>query len=94
MKVMVANGNKIENVGKCHKVKLQIQDFNLESELYIVPLGGVDVVLGVQWLQTLGTCSANHQKHFMKFKCQGKCINYMVSTYPKHKLCQLSKWKS
>jgi hypothetical protein len=72
MKVMVADGKKIENVGKCHKVKLQIQDFNLESELYTVPLGGVDVVLGVQWLQTLGTYSVNHQKHFIKFKWQGK----------------------
>ena len=31
MKVMVANGKKIKKVGKCHKVKLQIQDFKLES---------------------------------------------------------------
>jgi hypothetical protein len=72
MKVMVADGKKIENVGKCHKVKLQIRDFNLESEFYTVPLGGVDVVLGVQWLQTLGTYSVNHQEHFIKFKWQGQ----------------------
>jgi hypothetical protein len=72
MKVMVADDKKIGNVGKCHKVKLQIQDFNLESELYTVPLGGVDVVLGVQWLQTLGTYSVNHQEHFIQFKWQGK----------------------
>jgi hypothetical protein len=60
MKVMVANDKKIGNVGKFHKVKLQIQDFNLESKLYTVPLGGVDVVLGFQWLQNLGTYSFNH----------------------------------
>ena len=72
MRVMVADGKKIKKVEKCHKVKLQIQDFNLESELYTLPLGGVDIVLGVQWLQTLGTYSANHQKHFIKFKWQGK----------------------
>jgi hypothetical protein len=30
------------------------------------------MVLGVQWLQTLGTYSANHQKHFIIFKWQGK----------------------
>ena len=53
-----------------------IQDFNLESELYTLPLGGVDIFLGVQWLQTLGTYSANHQKHFIKFKWQGK--NYKL----------------
>ena len=47
MKVMVAEGKKIEKVGQCHKVKLQIQDFNLESPFYTVPLGGVDVVIGI-----------------------------------------------
>lgn len=68
---MVADGNKIK-VGKCHKVKLQIQDYNLESPFYTVPLGGVDVVLSVQWLQTLNTNSANHQKQFIKFRWEGQ----------------------
>jgi hypothetical protein len=86
MKVMVADGKKIRNVGKCHKVKLQIQYFNSESEIYTVPLGGVDMVLGVQWLQTLGTYSVNHQEHFIKFKWQGKTYNYMGFNPPKHKL--------
>jgi hypothetical protein len=65
---MVADGKKNGNVEKFHNVKLQIQDFNLESELYTVPLGGVDVVLGVQWLQTLGTYLVNHQENFIQFK--------------------------
>ena len=40
----------------------------IESDFFAVPLGGVDVALGIQWLQTLGTYSANHQEHFIKFK--------------------------
>ena len=55
MKVMVAYDKKIENVGKCHKVKLQMQEYNLESDFFAVPLGGVDSVMGIQWLQTLGS---------------------------------------
>ena len=55
MKVMVADGKKINNVGKCHKVKLQMQEYNLESDFFAVSLGEVDVVLGIHWLQTLGT---------------------------------------
>ena len=31
MNAMVADGNKIEKVGKCHKVKLQLQNYNLAS---------------------------------------------------------------
>ena len=72
MKVMVANGKKIENVGKCHKVKLQMQEYNLEYDFFVVPLGGVDVVLGIQWLQTFGNYSTNHQEHFIKFNWIGK----------------------
>ena len=68
MKVMVAYDKKIENVGKCHKVKLQMQEYKLETNFFAVPLGGVDMVLGIQWLQTLGTYSTNHQEHFIKFK--------------------------
>ena len=61
MKVMVADGKKIKKVGKGHKVKLKIKNFHLEYPFYTVPLRGVDVVLGIQWLQNLGTYSANHQ---------------------------------
>jgi hypothetical protein len=44
MKLMVIYGKKIKNVRKCHKEKLQIQDFNLEFEFYTVLPRGVDVV--------------------------------------------------
>ena len=30
------------------------------------------MVLGIQWLQTLGTYSANHQKQFISFKWEGQ----------------------
>ena len=50
MKVMVVDGKKTKNVGKCHKVKLQMQEYNLESDFFAVPPGGVDMVLGIQWL--------------------------------------------
>ena len=48
----------------------------IKSKLYTLPLGGVDIVVGFQRLQTLGTYSTNHQKHFIKFKWQGK--NYKL----------------
>ena len=49
-----------------------MQKYNLESDFFVVPLGGVDIVLGIQWLQTLGTYSANHQEHFIQFYWLGK----------------------
>jgi hypothetical protein len=38
-------------------------------------MGGVDVVLGVQWLQSLGTMALNFQDHFMRFSSEGKEID-------------------
>ena len=35
---MVADGKNIEKVGKCHKVKLQMQEYNLESDFFAVAL--------------------------------------------------------
>ena len=35
-------------------------------------MGGADVVLGVQWLQSLGTIAFNFQELFMKFYAKGK----------------------
>jgi len=35
-------------------------------------MGGADVVLGVQWLQSLGTIAFNFQELFMKFSVEGK----------------------
>lgn len=55
MKVMITDGKKIKKVGKCHKLKLEIQNYNLESPFYTIPLGGVDLVLVIKWLQTLST---------------------------------------
>ena len=63
---------RLKNVGKCQKVKLQIQEYNLEFDFFVVPLGGVYIVLGIHWLQTLGNYSASHQEHFIQFKWIGK----------------------
>ena len=35
-------------------------------------MGGTDVVLGVQWVQSLGTVAFNFQELFLKFFSEGK----------------------
>ena len=37
-----------------------------------IPMGGFDVVLGVQWLQSLGTIAFNFQELFLKIFSEGK----------------------
>jgi len=69
---MVASGGTINFSGKCHKIKLSMGEYVLNSPMLSIPMGGVDVVLGVQWLQSLGRIAFNFQELFMKFSVEGK----------------------
>ena len=59
--VMVSNGGTINYSGKCHDIKLTMGEYLLNSPILSIPMGGVDVVLGVQWLQYSGTIAFNFQ---------------------------------
>eukprot|EP00253_Pinus_taeda_P034224 PITA_34224 len=70
--VMIANGGTINCSGKCQNVKLSMGEYVLTSPMLSIPMGGADVVLGVQWLQSLGTIAFNFQELFIKFSMEGK----------------------
>ena len=70
--VMVENGGTINFFGKCHNIKLTMGEYVLNSPMLSIPMGGVDVVLGVKWLQSLGMVAFNFQELFLKFFSEGK----------------------
>eukprot|EP00253_Pinus_taeda_P015452 PITA_15452 len=70
--VMVANGGTIDFSGECHNVNLTMGEYVLTSPKLSIPIGGVDVVLGVQWLRSMCTIAVNFQEIFMKFSMEGK----------------------
>ena len=70
--VMVANGGTINCSGKCHNIKLTMGEYVLTSPMLSIPMGGANVVLRVQWLQSLGTIAFNFQEIFLKFFSKGK----------------------
>jgi hypothetical protein len=81
---LVDNGESIDYGGKFHNIKLSMGEYNLASPMYVVPIGGVNVVLGIQWLRTLGTISINYNELFMRFELEGiqygfKGLKYSLS---------------
>ena len=60
--VMVANGGTINFSGKCHNIKITMGEYVLNSAMLSIPMRGVDVILGVQWLQSLGIGAFNFKK--------------------------------
>ena len=69
---MIANGGAINYLGKCHNINLNMGEYLLNSPMIATPMGGVDVVLEVQWLQSLGTMDFNFQELFLKYSLEGK----------------------
>jgi hypothetical protein len=51
---MVGNGEHLHCSGICSDVPILVCDHTFNISLYVLPIQGADVVLGVQWLQTLG----------------------------------------
>jgi hypothetical protein len=52
--VMVADGATLSCQGHCKAVSILLQGCSFNSTLYLLPLRGCDMVLGVDWLRILG----------------------------------------
>jgi hypothetical protein len=70
--VMIADGGNINFSGKCKKINITMGEYVMNSPMITIPMGGADVVLGIQWLQSLGAMAFNFQELFMKFSLEGK----------------------
>lgn len=70
--VMVSNRGTINFSGKFHNIKLSMGQYVLNSPMLSIPMGDVDTILGVQWLQSLGTISFNFQNFSWKKKIRRK----------------------
>ncbi|KAF7154741.1 hypothetical protein RHSIM_Rhsim01G0051500 [Rhododendron simsii] len=70
--VVVADGTKISSKAMVKNLHWTVQDTDFVSDMRLLPLGGCDMVLGVQWLSTLGTVLWDFQNLQMQFSVLGK----------------------
>ncbi|KAH9779621.1 hypothetical protein KPL71_007762 [Citrus sinensis] len=71
LQVMVANREKIECVGQCQALTLIIQGLPVTTDFYVLPVTACQMVLGVQWLETLGPVETDYKKLTMTFQVGG-----------------------
>ena len=71
IQVMVANKEKVECVGLCQALTINIQGTLITADLYILPVAACPLVLGVQWLAILGPIETDYSKLTMMFKQGG-----------------------
>ena len=80
--VKVACGERISCKGRCIGVQVRIQGVTLDIDFYLLPLEGYKVVLGAQWLRTLGMIEWDFSKLLMRFQYGGKRISLQGMTNP------------
>lgn len=69
--VEVGDGRKIPCQGVCSQIKLLIQGLEVQQDFFIFDLGGVDMVLGMEWLSSLGEIRANFRELTLKVPIVG-----------------------
>ncbi|XP_035541724.1 uncharacterized protein LOC118344712 [Juglans regia] len=65
--VRVASGEKLACQAKYERVPICIQGFSFETTLFALPIRGLDLVLGYQWLEGLGCVVHDYARRSMEF---------------------------
>ena len=55
----LGTGTKVYGEGICRQVCLSLQGVGIVEDFFSLELGSLDVILGVQWLEKLGTVTIN-----------------------------------
>ncbi|XP_042049929.1 uncharacterized protein LOC121795456 [Salvia splendens] len=66
-RVYVGNGDSLSCTNQCLEVRLHIQGYEFLVDLFILPIHGPGIVLGVQWLQLLGRVTHDYASLTMEF---------------------------
>lgn len=74
LRVMVGNGQYLECHSVCEAITITIQDIPFSIYLYILPISGANIVLGVQWLKSLGPILTDYSTLCMQFIYEGRLV--------------------
>jgi Retroviral aspartyl protease len=73
-KVRVGSGAYLHCHQICNEVTLLLQSHTFNLDLFVLDIEGTNVVLGIQWLATLGPILTNYDTLTMEFCLQGQQI--------------------
>lgn len=70
----MGTGDKEAGKGICRGILLQLEGIDIVEEFLPLRLGSSDIILGVKWLETLGTTQTNWKNQTMDFEVGGESI--------------------
>ncbi|KAK0577832.1 hypothetical protein LWI29_000918 [Acer saccharum] len=72
--VTIGTGDSVKGEGICKGVTLHLQGINIVEDFLPLGLGSSDVILGIQWLATLGMTHTNWKLQVMKFQLGNETV--------------------
>jgi hypothetical protein len=70
--IIIANGGSMKCGGRCENIRVRIGNYHLKSHMFAIDMGDCDIVLGVEWLRTLGPILMDFKELTMKFQHEGQ----------------------
>ncbi|KAI5383047.1 hypothetical protein KIW84_070445 [Lathyrus oleraceus] len=75
MTIRSGDGFQTSTRGCCVELEVELNEFKIKCSPHLFELGGPDLVLGVEWLKTLGGTIVNWNKHTMSFWYEKRWVN-------------------
>lgn len=72
--VSLGTGDAVQGKGECKEVVLELPNVTVVEDFLPLQLGSSDVILGVQWLEKLGTMTANWKTQTLQFTLNGQLV--------------------
>jgi hypothetical protein len=78
--IMISNGGSMKCGGHCENVHLQIGQYHMKYHMFSIDMGGCDIVLGAEWLRTLGPILMDFKELTMQFNQEGQQYKFQGIT--------------
>ncbi|KAA0055700.1 Ty3/gypsy retrotransposon protein [Cucumis melo var. makuwa] len=72
--VILGSGTAVKGKGMCRSVEVQLDGWKVTDSFLPLQLGGVDMILGMQWLHSLGVTEVDWKRLVLTFHHQGKKV--------------------
>ena len=72
--VILGSGTTVKGKRVCRDVEVWMEEWKVNDSFLPLELGGIDIILGMQWLHSLGVTKVDWKKLLLTFYHQGKKI--------------------
>ncbi|KAA0047238.1 Ty3/gypsy retrotransposon protein [Cucumis melo var. makuwa] len=72
--VILGSGTAVKGKGVCRNVEVQLDGWQVTDSFLPLQLGGVDMILGMQWLHSLGVTEVDWKRLVLTFHHQGRKV--------------------